>query len=309
MGLVTGRLARRRSWELKSETRNVLKGLAFVSPWLFGFFALILYPMAASLYYSFTEYSLFGAPQWIGLGNYTRLFEDDKFYTSLSNTILFSAMVVPSSIILGIILAVLLNNNLRGNVIYRTIIFVPAVIPAAAAAVIWVWILNPRWGLLNYGLSLINIPGPPWLSNPDWSKPALLIVTLWMIGTDMLLYLAGLQDIPAEYYEAAELDGAGSWGKFRRITLPLISPITFFHTINGFIWSFQYFAIPFIVSDEGQGRPADSLLFYSLYLYRNAFNYLKMGYASAMAWVLFIIVLACTLLILKTSKSWVHYGN
>jgi len=206
-------------------------------------------------------------------------------------------------------LAILLNHNLRGNSLYRAIIFMPSVVPAVASAVVWIWILNPQWGLLNGLLRMLHLSGPPWLSSPDWAKPALLIVTLWMIGSDMVLYLAGLQEIPLDYYEAAELDGAGAWQKTIYIIFPLLTPIVFFHLINAFIWSFQYFSIPYIVSVQGTGQPADSLLFYSLYLYQNAFGYLKMGYASAMAWLLFLLVMACTVIILRTSKRWVNYGN
>jgi multiple sugar transport system permease protein len=295
--------------KINPEVRKVLKGVAFISPWIFGFFAFTLYPLAASFYYSFTDFSLFGSPKWIGLTNYVKLFADPKFFKSFGNTLLFSVFVVPASIFLAMGLAILLNNNLRGNSIYRTLIFMPSVVPAVASAVVWIWILNPQWGLLNGLLRMINIQGPPWLSSPDWAKPALLIVTLWMIGSDMILYLAGLQEIPQDYFEAAELDGASSWQKVIYIIVPLLTPIMFFHLINAFIWSFQYFSIPFIVSIQGSGRPADSLLFYSLYLYQNAFSYLKMGYASAMAWLLFLLVMVCTVIILKTSKRWVNYGN
>lgn len=294
---------------LKPETRKILIGLAFISPWIIGFISFTLYPLLASFYYSFTDFSLFGSPKWIGVANYTKLFADPKFFTSLGNTVAFSVVVVPASIFLAMGLAILLNNNLRGNSIYRAIIFMPSVVPAVASAVVWIWILNPQWGLLNGLLRLVNLQGPPWLSSPDWSKPALLIITLWMIGSDMVLYLAGLQEIPLDYYEAAELDGAGSWEKTLFITMPLLTPIVFFHLINAFIWSFQYFSIPYIVSVQGSGRPADSLLFYSLYLYQNAFAYLKMGYASAMAWLLFLLVMICTVVILRTSKRWVNYGN
>jgi multiple sugar transport system permease protein len=294
---------------IKPEARKVLKGLAFISPWIIGFLGFTLYPLAASLYYSFTDYSLFGSPKWVGLQNYARLFADPKFFKSFGNTVVFSVAVVPASIVLAMGLAILLNNNLRGNSIYRTLVFMPSVVPAVASAVVWVWILSPQWGLLNGLLRLINLPGPPWLNSPDWAKPALLIVTLWMIGSDMVLYLAGLQEIPLDYYEAAELDGASSFQKVVYITVPLLTPIMFFHLINAFIWSFQYFSIPYIISVQGSGRPADSLLFYSLYLYQNAFRYLKMGYASAMAWLLFLLVMVCTVIILRTSKRWVNYGN
>ena len=295
--------------KIKPETRKILRGIAFISPWIIGFLAFTLYPLIASFYYSFTDFSLFGSPKWVAFSNYAKLFVDPKFFKSLGNTVIFSVFVVPASIVLAMGLAVLLNNQLRGNSIYRALVFMPSVVPAVASAVVWIWILNPEWGLLNGMLRMLNLQGPPWLSSPDWAKPALLIVTLWMIGSDMVLYLAGLQEIPLDYYEAAELDGAGSWQKTVHIIVPLLTPIIFFHLINAFIWSFQYFDVPYIVSVQGTGQPADSLLFYSLYLYQNAFGYLKMGYASAMAWLLFLLVMACTVIILRTSKRWVNYGN
>jgi multiple sugar transport system permease protein len=295
--------------KINPETRKVLKGLAFISPWMIGFLAFTLYPLLASLYYSFTDFSLFGSPKWIWLSNYIKLFSDPKFFKSMGNTLMFSVVVVPASIFLAMGLAILLNNGLRGNSIYRTVIFMPSIVPAVASAVVWMWILNPQWGLLNGALRLVGIQGPPWLSSADWAKPSLLLITLWMIGSDMILYLAGLQEIPMDYYEAASLDGAGSWHKVLYITVPLLTPIMFFHLINAFIWSFNYFSIPYIVSNQGSGQPADSLLFYSLYLYQNGFRYLKMGYASAMAWLLFMLVMACTIIILKTSNRWVNYGN
>jgi multiple sugar transport system permease protein len=295
--------------KINPETRKVLKGLAFISPWMIGFLAFTLYPLLASLYYSFTDFSLFGSPKWIWLSNYIKLFSDPKFFKSMGNTLIFSVVVVPASIFLAMGLAILLNNGLRGNSIYRTVIFMPSIVPAVASAVVWMWILNPQWGLLNGALRLVGLQGPPWLSSADWAKPSLLLITLWMIGSDMILYLAGLQEIPLDYYEAASLDGAGSWHKVRYITIPLLTPIMFFHLINAFIWSFNYFSIPYIVSNQGSGQPADSLLFYSLYLYQNGFRYLKMGYASAMAWLLFMLVMACTIIILKTSNRWVNYGN
>lgn len=289
--------------------RDLRQGILFISPWIIGFIAFTLYPIIASLYYSFTNYSLFGKPDWVGFSNYIKLFNDPKFFQTLGNTLIFTILIVPASMVLAIILALLLNNNLRGNSVYRTLIFMPSILPIVASSVVWIWILNPQWGLINNLLRIINLPAIPWLSSPEWAKPSLIIITLWMIGSDMILYLAGLQEIPLEYYEAAELDGANSWHKVTNITLPLLTPIMFFQLINAVIWAFQYFSIPYIVSNHGSGEPAGSLLFYSLYLYQNAFRYLKMGYASAMAWLLFIIVMICTLIILKTSKKWVNYGK
>lgn len=208
-------------------------------------------------------------------------------------------------------LAFVLNNKMPGTSAYRSLIFVPAVIPAVSTAVIWYWILSPKWGLLNGFLATLNITGPPWLTDPAWAKPSLLIMTLWMIGSDMVLYLAGLQDVPAELYEAADLEGAGSWTKMSRVSIPLISRIVFFHFINAMIWASQYFDVPYIVSGQAHGSPnpamANSLFFYVIYLYQSAFTYLRMGYASALSWILFVVVLGFSVVIVRTSKSWVYY--
>lgn len=293
------------------ELRKVFVGIGFISPWIAGFLFLMIYPLGMSLYYSFTKFSLFGKPAWIGLSNFAQLFSDTNFYLAAKNTVIFAIMAIPSSIVLAMGLAFLLNNRIKGTSAYRSLIFVPSVIPAVSTAVIWFWILNPKWGLLNGFLELVNINGPPWLSNPAWAKPSLLIMTLWMIGSDMVLYLAGLQDVPVELYEAADMEGAGGWTKMTRISVPLISRIVFFHFINAMIWSTQYFDVPYIVSGQAHGGAnpamASSLLFYVIYLYQNAFNYLKMGYASAMSWILFVVVLGLSVIIIRTSRSWVYY--
>jgi multiple sugar transport system permease protein len=295
---------------MQRETARIITGLAFVSPWAVGFLLLTAYPLAASLYYSFTKYSLFGAPVWMGLGNYAALFTDRLFALSLGNTVVFAVMVIPSSIVLALALALLLNDRVRGTSAYRALIFLPSVIPAVSTAVVWFWILSPKWGLLNGLLLTLGVEGPPWLSSPAWAKPSLLIMTLWMIGSDMVLYLAGLQDVPLECYEAAELEGASAWQKITRVTLPLVSRVVFFHFINALIWSFQYFSVPYIVSGQAGGSPdpamSSSLLFYTIYLYQNGFRYLKMGYASALAWLMFAVVLVLTVLVLRSSRSWVY---
>jgi len=289
----------------RQERRRLLTGLAFISPWIIGFLAFILYPIVISFYYSFTDFSLFTAPNWVGIRNYQELFtRDDKFLLSLYNTIYFAVLVMPASIVLALTMALVLNLPLRGISFYRAIFFMPTIVPAVASAIVWSWILNPGWGLLNGFLRILSIPGPPWLTSPVWAKPSLVLVTLWGVGSDMIIYLAALKDIPTTYYEAASLDGASTWQKTMRITLPLVTPVIFFHLVNGTIWAFQYFTIAFVMTDGG---PANATLFYALYLYRNAFQYVRMGYASAMAWILFAIVMAATLLILRSSKRWVYY--
>jgi len=289
----------------KQERRRLLTGLAFISPWIVGFLVFTLYPIVISLYYSFTDFSLFTAPTWVGLQNYKELFtRDDKFFLSLYNTLYFTVLVIPISIVTALMMALVLNVRLQGVSIYRAIFFMPSIVPAVASALVWTWILSPQWGLLNGFLRFWGIPGPPWLNSPVWAKPSLVLVTLWGIGSDMIIYLAALQGIPQVYYEAAVLDGANTWHQMRSITVPLLTPVILFHLINGTIWSFQYFTVAFVMTGGG---PANATLFYALYLYRNAFEYVKMGYASAMAWILFVVVMAATLIIWRGAKGWVYY--
>ncbi len=295
----------RRRYLTRREKANFRLGLAFISPWIIGFLGLTLYPIASSLYYSFTTFSLFQPPTWVGLKNYIDLFtRDDKFYLSLSNTLVFLVLVMSCSVIVALGLARLLNSKLRGMGFFRTVFFMPTIIPAVASAAIWMWILNPQWGLLNGLLRAIGLEGLPWLSSPVWSKPSLVLVALWGIGSEVIIYFAALKEIPQAYYEAAIVDGANFWQQTRYITIPLISPVILFHLVNGTIWAFQYFTEAFIMTEGG---PVNSTLFYSLYLYRNAFTNIKMGYASAQAWILFVVVMIATLIILRSSKKWVHY--
>lgn len=301
----------------RKELYKVLKGLAFASPWLIGFLWLTLYPLLASLYYGFTEYAILSAPEWVGLNNFIKMFTRDKFYwISVKNTLYFVAISVPAGTILSIALALLLNAKVRFMSIYRTVYYFPTVVPVVATIMLWAWILNPRVGPLNFLLNLIGIPGPAWMADPNWSKPALIIISLWGMGGSTVIYLAGLQDIPVHLYEAAELDGATGLQKIFNVTLPLLTPTILFNVIMGLIGGFQYFSQAFLSSalDGGPGgaalgSPANSLLFYNLYLYRNAFGYYEMGYASAMAWVLLIFVLLLTLLIFKLTGRFVYYAR
>lgn len=287
------------------ELRKLQLGLTFISPWIVGFLVFTLYPIFSSLYYSFTDYGLFGNPNWVGLRNYVDLFtQDNKFYLSLYNTIFFFLLAMPASVIVAIFLAILLNSKLRGMTFFRSLFFLPTIVPAVASAAVWMWILNPQWGLLNTALRMVGIPGPPWLSDPEWAKPSLVFVALWTIGSEVIIYLAALQEIPRDYYEAALVDGANAIQQTRYITLPMITPVIFFHLVNGTIWAFQYFTEAFVMTGGG---PVNATLFYALYLYRNAFTSLKMGYASAQAWILFIVVMIATLIIVRSSKRWVYY--
>jgi len=286
------------------ERKNIVTGLLFISPWLLGFLIFTLYPVLASFYLSFTEYRVLAPPHWVGLANYQELIADtDFFWPSLANTA-FLLLEVPISLALGVGLAMLLNRKLKGMAIYRTIIYLPSIVPAVASSMLWLWVLNPENGLMNAGLRALHLPGPPWLSSPLWSKPAMILMDLWGVGGGMVIYLAALQGVPAQLYEAAALDGANAWHRLRYITLPSISPVIFFNLIMGVIGTFQYFTQTFVMT---KGGPDNSTLFYALYLYQNAFEYFRMGTACAMAWILFFITLIPTVIVFKSSARWVYY--
>lgn len=305
MTVATSTVAKPRRQFTKRERQRLFVGLAFISPWIIGLVVFTVGPIVASAYYSLTEFTIFTAPRWVGLQNYqTLFFKDQHFFLSLYNTLYFTILVIPASILAAMAMAMALNVKLRGVTVYRGIYFLPSIVPAVSSAVLWGWILNPQWGLLNSFLRALGIPGPGWISSPTWSKPSLAMIAVWGTGSDMLIYLAGLQDIPQSLYEAASLDGASSWQKVWRITIPLLTPVTFFQLINGVIWAFQYFTEAFVMTGGG---PANSTLFYALYLYNNAFVALKMGLASAQAWILFVIVMLATVVILRSSKGWVYY--
>jgi len=285
-------------------------GLLFLSPWLIGFVAFTLYPMLASLYYSFTIYHSKRAPDWVGLENYVNLFTDDKFFISLNNTLYMVAIAVPLGLIASFICALLLNLKVRGQAFYRVVYFLPSIVPTVAGTILFLWLLNPQVGLVNTMLAKIGIHGPNWMADPEWSKPALILLGMWGMGGTIVIYLSGLQDVPTSLIEAAELDGANWFQRLWHITIPMVSPITLFNLITGMIGMFQYFAQAYVVGGgDSLGRPLNSTLFYSVYLYQNAFLYLKMGYASAMAWILFIIILILTLILLKLSDRFTYYAG
>jgi len=289
----------------KKRHSELLLGLAFASPWLVGFVIFTVYPIVASFYYSFTYYDTLSAPAWVGLQNYIRLFTDDPlFWTSLKNTLYMVVFALPASLVAGLALALLLNQKLRGMSIYRTIFYIPSIVPVVASSVLWMWLLNPQIGLVNRLLGMVGLSGPGWLTDPSWSKPALILMGLWGVGGSMIIYLAGLQDVPLELYEAAEIDGAGTIAKFRNVTLPMLSPVIFFNLVMGMIGTFQYFTQVYVMT---QGGPQDSTTFYALHLFNKAFLDMQFGYASAMAWILFGITVLATALVFKTSARWVYY--
>ena len=295
--------------ESKIVRRKLLWGLFFISPWLIGLICFTAYPVGASLVFSMTDYDIMSPPKWVGIENYVdMLFDDPLFSKSLSNTVIFALLSVPTSIAVGFGLALLLNQKALGESIFRTIIFVPTLVPSVALAIMWLWLFNPQFGVVNGLLwELFGINGPGWLTDEDWSKPTLLLMSLWTVGYGVVIFLAGLQDIPQSLYEAAEIDGAGVAQKTRHVTIPLLTPVIFFQLVISIIAIFQIFTAPHVMTG-GSGQPAKSLLFYVMYLYRQAFVYMRMGHASGMAWILFLIILGCTLVIIRTS-GWVHYSG
>jgi len=291
--------------------KMLITGLLFTSPWIIGFLVFQLYPIISSFYYSLTDYNLFSSPNWVGFENYTNLFQDEKFYLSLYNTIYLTVFGMLPHLIFALGIALLLNFNVRGQSVYRTIYFLPTLVPIVASSILWMWLLNAQYGIVNNALGALGLVQPNWLVDPDWTKPALILMGFWGTGTTTVMYLAALQDVPKVFYEAAEIDGANVWQRFRHITLPAISPVTLYLVIIGLINSFQYFTQGIIFAEASQsvGGPENSILFYAIYLYQTAFQFLNMGTASAMAWILFVIVMVLTLIIYKTSARWVFYGG
>lgn len=290
------------------ERRNLRNGLLFCSPVIVGLLTFTLYPVISSLYYSFCNYPMLKPPVWVGLANYKTLFHDPIFYVSLKNTAYYALIATPAGIIVAFILALLLNQKVKGMALFRTMFFVPSIVPMVAGSVLWLWLLNPQYGLINAVLKLVGIDGPGWMADPAWAKPALILMSTWGVGGWMLIYLAGLQDVPQDLYEAAEIDGASPMQRVWNVTVPFMSPHIFFTMVMGFIGAAQYFTQAFIMTN-GSGGPVDSTMFFSLYLFQNAFMYWKMGYACAMAWILFIVILLFTVLLFKTSARYVYYGG
>jgi multiple sugar transport system permease protein len=262
--------------------------------------------MIFSFIISLTRWDLINPPKFVGMSNYaTILIDDFRFRQSLRVTALYAALSLPLGMMGSLAVAMLLNMNLKGMRVFRSIFYIPAILPGVAVTMLWLWIFKPQGGVLNEILSVFHISPKPWLADPNWALPSFVIMSLWAVGGGMIIYLAGLQSVPTQLYEAAEIDGAGLWKKFTKITLPMISPTIFFNLIMGVIGSFQVFTASYIMTPGG--GPGYSTLFYVLYLYQKAFKYLQMGYASALAWILFVIVLVLTLIVFKTSAKWVYY--
>lgn len=283
--------------------KDLVNGLLFISPWIVGFLFFTAYPLISSFYYSLTDYDIINPPVFVGLENYKTLFTgDDMFYTVLKNTLYMVFIGLTVITACTVFISILLNNKkVKGMAFFRVIFFLPTFVPFVILSILWVWVLQPDSGVVNTVLGWIGIDGPGWFASPSWSKPAFILMGLWGAGGSIIIYLAGLQGIPESLYEAASIDGANSMQKMFSITLPMLRPVILFNVITGIIGTFQSFAESFIIT---QGGPNGSTMFYSLYLYQNAFQYAKMGYASAMAWVLLVIALVFTLVLFKVSNRW-----
>jgi len=283
-----------------------IAGYLFALPWFIGLSVFTIGPVVASLILSFTRYEVVRPPSFIGIANYKDLFRDPLFWKSLYNTIYITVIGVPLGILTALSLALLLNKEVRGISWYRTVYYLPSITPTVASSLLWMWILNADFGILNIALSKIGIRGPGWLVDPAWAKLAIVLMGLWGTGSTMIIYLAGLKGIPQQLYEAAKIDGANWWQLFWKITIPMLSPTLFFTIIMGIIGSFQIFTQAYIMTEGG---PVNSTLFYVYYLYNNAFAYFKMGYASALAWIFFLVIFVITVIQLKLGKYWVYYGK
>lgn len=289
----------------KAARKEELAFHLFTAPWAIGFLVFTLGPMVASLLLSFTEYNISKPPMWVGLGQYHKaLFEDDAFWISLKVTFVYSVTSIPLHLIFGLVIAMLLNSEIPAVSVWRTLYYLPSVLSGVAVAVLWMLVFHPTQGILNTLLAIVGIQGPQWLFDKNWALPALVIMSMWGVGGSMIIYLSSLQGIPTTLYEAATIDGATSWRKFWSITLPMITPVIFFNLVMGIIGALQSFTNAFVMTEGG---PQNATLFYGLRLYYAAFRDVRMGYASMLAWVLFIIILALTATVVRSSSFWVYY--
>lgn len=289
------------------ERRNLITGLLFISPWLIGFVFFTVYPLLSSLYYSFTRYDLLRDPVFVGLKNYVNLFTTDPtFGVVIYNTLYYVLLAAPAGVISAFLMASLLNTKIFARPFFRAIFFFPAIVPTIVTAVVWQFLLNVQFGLINSILQALSISTIPFLSSPDLAKPSLVMIYVWAQGNAIVIFLATLQDVPRQLYEAADVDGARAWHKFWHITIPFCTPVILFNLIIGFIYAFQEFTLPWLLTGGG---PSNSTELYTLFLYRNAFQFLRMGKASALAWILFVIIVIFTAILFKTSARWVYYGG
>lgn len=296
-----GRLRRREAWT----------GFFLISPWLVGLVVFTLGPLVASLYLSLTRYTLLTPPAFVGLANYEHLIHSHDFWLSLWVTTYYAVFAIPLDLAVALGMALLLNQNVRFRSFFRTVFYLPVILPPAAVAMLWNWILNPSYGIVNQILGFLRLPQPQWLVSPEWTVPAYILMSMWGVGTWMIILLAGLGEVPESLYEAARIDGAGVWPLFWKVTLPMISPVLLFNLVMGIVGSFSFFTQAYILGNGlGTGAGVNNAgLFYVLNIYFVGFTQLRMGYASALAWVLFLIIMALTLLVLKWSALWVYYGG
>ncbi len=292
-------------------------GFLFALPWLIGFLSFTVYPLVSSIVYSFTEFNGFQIKEFVGVQNYVHFFTDEKSIKSLWNTLYMCVFSLPSNIIFSLCMALLLSLEVKGQAIFRTCFYIPSVVSVVASSMVWTWVLNPSYGIVNKVLMALGVPFdhlPGWLFDAAWTKPSLILMGMWSSGGMMLIFLAGIKGVPKTLYEAADLDGANAWEKFWHITLPSISPTMFYQLVTGIIGVFQYFTQAYIFSANSsnvsaqEGGPGGSMLFYALHLYNQAFKYMNMGFACAMAWILFVIIMIVTAVIFATS-GWVQYGD
>ena len=289
----------------KPATREAVFAYVCLSPWILQFAVLIAGAMVFSLYLSFNKTDLLTGYNWIGLGNYGQLLQDPLFPKALTVTAIYSFGAVPLNTILAMVIALMLNQDVKVRGVWRTLYYMPSIVSGVAVSIIWAWMFNPRFGLINAGLTSIGISNPPrWIFSEEWALPAFIIMSMWGAGSNMLLYLAGLQGIPTPLYDAAKVDGANAFRRFLNVTLPMLSPTIFFNLIMNVIGSFQVFTQSYIMT---QGGPNNATLTMVLFLYRKAFQQFRHGYASAIAWVLFAIIMALTILVLRSSAIWVYY--
>jgi len=295
-----------RKYELGSRLarREAFSFYILILPWVIGFLVFLAYPMLRSLYLSFTSYNLLSPPEWVGLRNFQRIFSDEDFWQSLKVTLFYALGSVPGGTIIAMALAMVLAQKLRGVNFWRTIFFLPSILSSIAVAVLWLFIFRPQDGLLNMMLGVFGIKGPDWLLSESWALPALILMSWWSVGGQIVIYLAGLKGIPEVLYEAAEIDGATSLTKFRYVTLPMLSPTIFFNVVLAIIGALQVFDVGWVMT---RGGPNKATLFYMLNLYERAFQLGQMGYASALAWILFIIIMIITLLVVRSSAAWLYY--
>ncbi|MGO9308316.1 MAG: carbohydrate ABC transporter permease [Spirochaetia bacterium] len=297
---------------MTTDQRNLRNGLLFISPWLVGFAAFQIYPILYSLRLSFTTYSGFGNWVDIGIQNYTRMFKDPLFWQSAYNTLYYTVLAVPIGVVVAIVLALAMNQRVKEVSSYRAILYLPSILPIFALAFVWVVFVNPRYGMLSYLLNEAGIPAPDWIGDPAWTKFSIVILAQLGAGGPALIFLAAIRAIPRDLFESAQIDGAGPFRRFFWITLPLITPVILYDIILGLSYGLQVFTQAYIITSSGAGGqntagPLNSLLFYVFYIYKSAFQYTQMGYASALVWVLFIVSLVLALSVFRWARSWVHY--